>query len=145
MKEEHIIEQLNSLKGICPDSGYAAGSKLKLIHGSPQKPGRYFVFSEGLSGSLSISLVIVFFVIVAIGGASNMLRSPLSPAFQGVNEELAVEANQVNDAIEIHLEEVKYLSEIATGTLARVDFENGNRQDSEDEEIDNLLNEAINL
>jgi hypothetical protein len=142
MKETQIIQQLNQLRSITPDPDFANSSKLKIIYQTPQRPGGVFVIIQSLSASLSIGLVIVLFVFVALLGVSN-LRSPLSPTFEGVNGGLVAEADSVNATINIHLEEMQYITDIATKTLARGNQDDGNN--SSDEEIDDLLNEAINL
>lgn len=142
MKDEQIIKQLGGLKGIQPDADYAAGSKLKLIHQTPQKSGRVLLLSDSISSSLSIGLVIVLFVFAALSGISSIVRSPLSPTFEGVNGSLTAEAGDINETIDIHLEEVKYLAEVATRTVAIANLDERN---SADEEVDLLLNEAINF
>ncbi|MFH1694495.1 MAG: hypothetical protein ABH880_01925 [Patescibacteria group bacterium] len=145
MKEDLIIKQLSGLKSIEPNQDYAASSKLKLIYQTPQKTGPMFAFSQSLSASLSMGLVMVLFIFVAIGGVSNILRSPLSPVFNGVSEELVAEAGEVNDAIDIHLEEVKYLTDITNNSLVQATIEKTDISNSADEEIDNLLSEAKDL
>ncbi len=142
MKEEHIIQQLNQLRGIKPNPDFVSSSKLKIIYQTPQRPSGIGVLTQGLSASLSIGLVIVFFVFLTAFGVSS-LRSPLSPTFEGVDGNLVAEADDVNTTINIHLEEVQYITDIATKALARGD--QNNEDNSSDEAVDHLLNEAINL
>ncbi|PIR98299.1 MAG: hypothetical protein COT89_00200 [Candidatus Colwellbacteria bacterium CG10_big_fil_rev_8_21_14_0_10_42_22] len=145
MKEEYIIKQLNSLKNIEPGADYAASSKLKLLYETPQKPRRVFLLSQSLSTTLSIGLAIVLFVFIGLGSASNIFRNPLSPTFTGVNQELTSEAGKLSDTIDIHLEEVRYLTDVTTNPLVRANIQNVEENNSTDEEIDDLLDEAFNL
>jgi hypothetical protein len=142
MREEHIIKQLNSLRGIIPDSDFANSSKLRIMHQAPQRPGGILMMAQGLSASLSIGLIMVFFVFMAVLGVSS-LRSPLSPTFEGVSGDLAIEADNVNTTIDIRLEEVQYVADVAAKTLAKSN--QSSASDSSDEKIDNMLDEAINL
>ena len=142
MNEEYIVKQLSSLRGIKPDSDFANSSKLRIIYQTSQRPGGVLMIAQGLSASLSIGLVIVFFAFIAILGASS-LRSPLSPTLESVSGDLAAEADDVNSTIDIRLEEMQYVADVATKTLVRSN--QSDESNSPDEEIDHLLDEAINL
>ncbi|MDD5710684.1 MAG: hypothetical protein PHV43_01110 [Candidatus Colwellbacteria bacterium] len=142
MKETQILQQLGHLKGIQPSPDFANSSKLQILYQTHQKPSGVFMLAQSLSASLSIGLVIIFFVFIAVLGASN-LRSPLSPTFEGVNGSLTAEADSVNTTIDIHLEEMQYVTDIAAQTLAK--SEQIDKESSLDEEVDSMLNEAINL
>jgi hypothetical protein len=142
MREDQIIKQLGALRSIQPDAGFARSSKLKIMYSAPQKASGVWVLAQSLSASLSIGLVIIFFALVAVFGMSS-LRSPMSPALEGVNGDLVAEADTVNAAIDIHLDEIQYVADVTTKTLVRGD--QNQTPPSSDEEIDSLLNEAINL
>jgi hypothetical protein len=142
MKEAQIIKQLGALKGIQPDAGFAQSSKLEIIYSTPQRTGGVWMIAQSLSASLSIGLVIIFFVFVAVLGASS-LRSPMSPALEGVNGDLVAEADTVNTTINIQLDEIQYVADVTAKALVR--GEQNQTEPSPDEEIDSLLDEAINL
>jgi len=135
MKEEHIIKQLSTLKSIQPDADFARSARTTILYGSEPMPVRFFGLTQSLSTTLSIGLVVMFFVFIALGGVATMFRTPLSPTFQGVNEEsLASEAGSINQTIDAHLNEVAYLSGDQGGGLVTTA--------NSDEEIDLLLTQA---
>ena len=135
MKEEHIIKQLSTLKSIQPDADFARSARTTILYGSEPMPVRFFGLTQSLSTTLSIGLVVMFFVFIALGGVATMFRTPLSPTFQGVNEEsLASEAGSINQTIDAHLNEVAYLPGDQGGGLVTTA--------NSDEEIDLLLTQA---
>ena len=104
-------------------------------------PVRFFGLGQSLSNTLSIGLVVMFFVFIALSGVATMFRNPLSPTFQGVDEKsLASEAGSINQTIDAHLSEVDYLSTEQNNELVMVapveDTANT------DKEIDLLLTQA---
>lgn len=143
MREAQITEKLRQLRSITPDPGFASSSKLQIVYQTPQKSTGVWALTQTLSASVSIGLVIVLFVFVTVLGVSN-LRSPLSPTLEGVDKSLTAEADNVNATINIHLEEVQYVTNIAAQTLVKND-QAKQRDNSSDEVVDDLLQEAIEL
>ena len=141
MKEEHIIKQLSTLKSIQPNADFARSARTTILYRSEPMPVRFFGLGQSLSNTLSIGLVVMFFVFVALGGVATLFRNPLSPTFQGVDEKsLASEAGSINQTIDAHLSEVDYLSTEQNNELVMVapveDTANT------DKEIDLLLTQA---
>src|SRR3989344_3975350 len=141
MKEEHIIKQLSTLKSIQPDADFARSARTTILYRSEPMPVRFFGLGQSLSNTLSIGLVVMFFVFVALGGVATMFRNPLSPTFQGVDEKsLASEAGSINQTIDAHLSEVDYLSTEQNNELVMaVPIE---AAANTDKEIDLLLTQA---
>ncbi len=139
MKEEHLIKQLSILKSVQPDADFARTARTTILYRSEPAPVRFFGLGQSLSNTLSIGLVIMFFVFVALGGVATVFRNPLSPTFQGVDEEsLASEAGSINQTIDAHLNEVAYLSREQNKLVMAAPSETANT----DEEIDLLLTQA---
>ncbi|MCR4261182.1 MAG: hypothetical protein NUV96_02535 [Candidatus Colwellbacteria bacterium] len=142
MREEHIIKQLSTLKSIQPDADFARSARTTILYRSEPMPVRFFGLTQSLSATLSIGLVVMFFVFVALGGVATVFRTPLSPTFQGVDEQsLASEAGSINQTIDFHLNEVAYISGEKENTLAMSATPNEGDANS-DQEIDLLLTQA---
>jgi|GEM_PF-2815444 hypothetical protein len=146
MKEEYIIKRLTSLQKIQPDADFVASSKLRILYQTPhsQRPRGIWVLTQGLSTSLSIGLAVIMFAFITVLGVSNF-RSPMSPTFEGVDQGLVIEAGELGKTIDIHLEEAQYVADVASDTLVQGDHEAKTATTSDDEKIDNMLDEAINL
>ena len=142
MKEEHIIKQLSTLKSIQPDADFARSARTTILYRSEPTPVRFFGLTQSLSTTLSIGLVVMFFVFVALGGVATVFRTPLSPTFQGVAEQsLSSEAGSINQTIDFHLNEVAYISGEEENALAMNAAPNTGDANS-DKEIDLLLTQA---
>ncbi|OGY56740.1 MAG: hypothetical protein A2Y84_01485 [Candidatus Colwellbacteria bacterium RBG_13_48_8] len=142
MNQDQIIKQLSSLRGLQPGSSFASETRLKVIQGARPRVGGLFIFSQSLSNTLSIGLVIVFFIFLALSGTTNFLRGPALPTFEGINgANVVAEADNISDAADIYLQEVQYLQETQEKKLARASIV-GEISPSADEEIDRLLDEA---
>ena len=141
MKEEHIIKQLSTLKSIQPDADFARSARTTILYRSEPTPVRFFGLAQSLSTTLSIGLVVMFFVFIALGGVATMFRTPISPTFQGVDEaSLANEAGSINQNTDARLSEVAYLSGEKNDSLAMT--APGGDTTNTDEEIDLLLTQA---
>ena len=139
MKEEHIIKQLSTLRNIEPDADFARSARTTILYGSGPMPVRFFKLTQGLSATLSIGLVVMFFVFIALGGVGTLLRTPLSPTLQGVDENsLASEAGAINETTNARLGEVAYLS----GEEQEPSLAMSEDTTNSDEEIDSLLTQA---
>ena len=151
MREDHIKNQLGSLRGLAPDESFAQNSKQKIIYGAHPKPGGFHLFSQSLSTSLSMALVVVFFAFVAVSSVSNILTSPVSPTLEGVSQpSLIAEADDINASTDIHLKDAEYLASDSKRLLAKIKVDEAeveipeDDEDITDEEIDQLLNKAKN-
>ena len=147
MREEQLIKQLAALKNVEPDADFARGIRSKILYGSEPRPARFFGLAQSLSTTLSMGLVVLFFAFVALGGIATVLRHPAFPTFQGVNEQsLASEAGNINQAIDVHLSEVNYLTNFSQddklARAPRADDQSALGGASTDEEIDDLLTQA---
>ena len=150
MRETDIKKQLNMLKNLMPDEGFAKSSRMKILYDREPVQSRFFNVSQSLSTALSMGLIVMFVVFIALGGVATFLRGSAFPTFEGVNEEsLHVEAGVITETIQVRLEEVDYLEEVEKSSLAQAPERQRANQEafteqatSTDEEIDNLLNEA---
>lgn len=139
MKEEHIIKQLSTLRNIEPDADFARSARTTILYGSGPMPVHFFRLTQGLSATLSIGLVVMFFVFIALGGVGTFLRTPLSPTLQGVDgDSLASEAGTINETTNARLNEVAYLSGEEQEPAPAMSEDTTNT----DEEIDSLLTQA---
>lgn len=147
MKEEQLIRQLAALRSVEPDADFAMSVRSKILYGSEPRQARFFGLTQSLSSTLSMGLVVLFFTFLALGGVATILRHPVFPTFQGVNEQsLANEAGNINENIDIRLSEVNYLTSVGQDDkLARASQINDELilgDTSTDEEIDLLLTQA---
>jgi len=143
MTQKQIKDQLKLLQKIQPDTEYAKASKFEILY-APTKQGKFVLFMESLSSTVSMGLVVLFFVFIAIGGVATILRNPIFPTFESVNQRsLTAEANTINTETQTKLEEVSYLEDSEDKSLARAKAkEEGIQSELKEEEIDQLLNEA---
>ena len=142
MKEEYIIKQLSTLKSIEPDADFARNARTTILYRSEPMPVRFFGLKQSLSTTLSIGLVVMLFVFIALGGVATMLRTPLSPTFQGVDEQsLASEAGSINQTIDARLSEVAYISGERENKLVMATTPSDGDSNA-DKEIDLLLTQA---
>lgn len=120
--EHDIFTTLRSLKQITADADYTKHSRM-LVLASPQHPSnttpepRISTFFR-LSAILGAGLVAVFLI---LGGTTyiNETYSPL--ALEGLNQRsLTVEADEINDSIEITLETIDYLDTSNQTTLTKI-------------------------
>jgi hypothetical protein len=145
MRQQDIKNQLKTLQRLEPDSSYAQSSKFEILYNTPAKPGKFVLFSQSISSTVSMGLAVLFFVFVALGGVATILRNPVFPTFESVDEEnLVAEAQMIQTESEIHLNEVHYLDDAEGRALARAKATKEKEADSKvtDEEIDQLLNQA---
>lgn len=121
--EQDIFKTLKELKRIEPDAAYAKHSRM-LVLAAPQNsvpqpmttPRLSTVFR--LSAILGAGLIGIFFI---LGGISyiNETYSPL--ALEGLNQKsLVVEANEINNSIEITLGAINYLDTSNQITLKKI-------------------------
>lgn len=149
MTDKDLIKQLNSLKAITPEDGYARNSRFIILSsGETNKrvTTKYGFFARSFNFASSVAMVAVFLFVLTIGGISGALKGFFLPNLEGVdNQSLLTEADIITSDIDIKLRDIQYFAEDDTVALAEgeksftqtVDF-----TDSE-EEIDQLLDEVI--
>jgi len=147
MREKDLLKQLSALRSLEPDQDFARGLRSKILYGGEPKQARAFGLIQSLSSTLSIGLVVLLFAFVALGGVASVLRHPVFPNFQGVNEQsLASEAGNINENINVHLNEVDYLANVGQESklaqARRTSTDPVSEGTSRDEEIDILLTQA---
>ncbi|PIR98311.1 MAG: hypothetical protein COT88_02240 [Candidatus Colwellbacteria bacterium CG10_big_fil_rev_8_21_14_0_10_41_28] len=141
MNEQQLIKQLNSLKEIRPDEGFASTLKAQLAI-EEMDSSRFYLLSQSLVSSFSVGVAILLFIFIALGGVANTLKGPLFPTLEGVDKNtLASEASDIQNKIDKSINDVDYLSE--DRKLARANISDTSYESSEDEEIDQLLEDAI--
>ena len=143
MRQKDIKDQLKALQGLQPDADFAHESKFEILY-APTKKGKLIMFTESLSSTVSMGLVVLFFVFIALGGVATILRNPIFPTFESVDQtKLTAEANTIETETKAHLEAVDYLEDPEKLALAKINEDQESEdEDVTDEEIDQLLNEA---
>lgn len=120
---QDIFKTLHELKGIEPKDAYTKHSRM-LVLAAPQHPASQHAKSPKLSTIVRLStiagvgLIGIFFI---LGGISyiNETYSPL--ALEGLNQKsLTVEANEINNSIEITLGAIDYLETSNQVTLSKI-------------------------
>lgn len=141
MNEKKLLKQLSLLKNLSPDADFARASRSRILYETQPKPGRFSIFSQSLSFSMSMGLLVLFFVFATLGGVSKLVRNPVFPTFEGVGGgSLVAEADSVSNSIDVRISEVQYLTDVEEQNPTAATLV----QDSEDEEIDKLLVRAKN-
>lgn len=121
MEEDQIIERIKELRMIKPSADYANASKAMLFASLKARPVKLkrtvfgFLF-QSLNLGFSIALTALL-ITVASGNTTNLLKTVLMPNLPGINDEnLSVEANNINKDINIHLNEAEYFAISAVKT-----------------------------
>lgn len=152
-----IIENLQGLRRVSPDAGFARDSRRLILtsKATTPVPGVLPQLTRSLSFIFETALVAALFLVVILGGVFGLSKSLFLPPLQGIDEEaLLTEANAINSDINLQLNEIAYFGNHKTSTQRVVALQTQEVKSEKDElplmetvtdeEIDKLLNQVIN-
>jgi len=127
---ENIIEKLKNLKKITPDKDYSSRS-LSLILNSPKtSPNKFFEVSLlrqklftnlKLSANIAIASILVLIIFISALYLNSVVSPLILPGLD--NSKISVEAQQINQSIDINLKEINYhklSQEVTQNTLEKI-------------------------
>jgi len=127
---ENIIEKLKNLKKITPDKDYSSRSLSFILNSPKTSPNKFFEVSLlrqklftnlKLSANIAIASILVLIIFISALYLNSVVSPLILPGLD--NSKISVEAQQINQSIDINLKEINYhklSQEVAQNTLEKI-------------------------
>ena len=127
---ENIIEKLKNLKKITPDKDYSSRSLSFILNSPKTSPNKFFEVSLlrqklftnlKLSANIAIASILVLIIFISALYLNSVVSPLILPGLD--NSKISVEAQQINQSIDINLKEINYhklSQEVTQNTLEKI-------------------------